>query len=209
MSAVAEKLVLVPELAGTLMTTEEFDSAEGGEEPYVYELINGVLIVTPPPDIAERAPNDRLGQWLWNYRDQHPQGSALDYTVTEHTIRTRRNRRRADRVIWAGLGRLPDPLVDVPTIAIEYVSPGRRSRKRDYETKRAEYAEIRIEEYWIIDRFARTLTVFRREGRRYVERVFHERDVYKTPRLPGFELHLARLFAEADLFRRGGGDDAP
>jgi Uma2 family endonuclease len=201
MSTVRERLVLGPELAGTLMTPEEFDAVEEWDDLYLYELINGVLVVSPSPDIGERAPNDLIGQLLRNYRDQHPKGAALDYTVTEHTIRTRKNRRRADRVLWCGLGRLPDPLHDPPTIAIEYVSRGRRSRTRDYEAKRAEYEKIGIDEYWVIDRFDRTLTVFRREGKRYVERVYREGQVYKSPRLPGFELPLERVFAEADLFR--------
>jgi Uma2 family endonuclease len=141
-----------------------------------------------------------LGQLLRNYRDLHPLGGALDYTVSEHTIRTGRNRRRADRVIWAGLGRLPDVDRDAPTIAIEFLSPGRRARKRDYDVKRKEYEKAGIIEYWLIDRFRKTLTVFRRKGRKSTELVLGAKDVYTTPLLPGFELPLARLFAEAELF---------
>ncbi|MDX1944706.1 MAG: hypothetical protein SFU86_04800 [Pirellulaceae bacterium] len=42
------------------------------------------------------------------------------------------NIRRRDRALWIGLGRLPDPKVDLPTIVVEFVSPGRRNFLRDY-----------------------------------------------------------------------------
>lgn len=204
MSAVTESIVLGPGLAGTLMTPDEFDAVTDCDELYKYELIQGVLVVSPPPDIGERAPNDFLGQLLRNYRDTHRQGSSLDYTVTEQTIRAGRNRRRTDRAIWAGLGRLPNVDRDVPTITIEFVSEDRRSRRRDYEAKRDEYDAAGVMEYWVIDRFRRTLTVFRREGKKKTlkERVFTEHDTYSTPLLPGFELPLAKLFAEVDMIER-------
>src|SRR5262245_56574519 len=88
---------------GILMTPREFDRADF-VEGYRYELINGVLIVTPIPALNERDPNEELGRWLRNYQEGHPQGSALDFTISEHTLKTRHNRRRADRGIWTGLG---------------------------------------------------------------------------------------------------------
>jgi Uma2 family endonuclease len=187
-------------MAGTLMTPDEFDAAQDWEEGYVYELINEVLVVSPPAGIEERGPNDLLAQLLRNYRDRHPQGKSLDYTVSEHTIRTGGNRRRADRVIWAGLGRLPDVNRETPTIAIEFLSPGRRGRTRDYEVKRKEYEKAGITEYWLIDRFRKTMTVFRRRGRKATKLVLGAEETYVTPLLPGFELPLARIFAEAELF---------
>ena len=43
-----------------LMTPEEFDAADDFDEHYAYELIHGVLIVSPPPGEAERDPNGEL-----------------------------------------------------------------------------------------------------------------------------------------------------
>jgi Uma2 family endonuclease len=207
MSIVQEELYLSPEIAGSLMTADEFDAADDADELYVYELIHGVLIVSPPPSEGERSQNDLLGQLLRNYQDQLPQGAALDYTLTEHTVRTLDNRRRADRVIWAGLGRVPNVRRDLPTIVIELVSPGRRSRQRDYEAKRDEYLEVGIAEYWVIDRFRRQMTVFRQPSTRVPKLVVREGDVYTTPLLPGFELPLARILAEADKLQRAGQED--
>jgi Uma2 family endonuclease len=154
-------IVLGPELAGTLMTPEEFDAAEECDDAYVYELIHGVLVVAPPPLEAERGPNDELGFLLRLYRHGHGRGASLDDTLPEQYVRTRDSRRRADRVIWAGLGRQPDPRRDTPTIVVEFVSAGKRSRRRDYLEKRREYLAAGVAEYWIIDRFRRVLTVYR------------------------------------------------
>jgi Uma2 family endonuclease len=112
------------------------------------------------------------------------------------------NRRRADRVIWAGLGRVPDPMIDVPSIVIEFVSAARRDVLRDYIDKRQEYMAIGVAEYWIIDRFARTMTVFRNHPRGPKQRVVREKQTYTTPLLPGFKLPLARLFAVADSWEQ-------
>lgn len=202
MSTIEERNVIGPDLNGTLMTPDEFDSADERDELYRYELINGVLIVTPPPSIGERGSNEFLSRLLWDYHDHHPQGGALDYTVAEHEIAVMANRRRPDRVIWAGLGRFPDFLQDLPAIAVEIVSAGRRSRSRYYDAKRQEYHEVGIVEYWIIDRFRRQMTVYRNQGGTVTEIVLCEGDVYTTPLLPGFELPVSRLFAEADRLER-------
>src|SRR3954447_21715146 len=121
------------ELAGTLMTPEEFDAVEEYDEEYRYELVHGVLVVNPILLAAEGDPNEELGHLLRLYRDQHPEGPSLDKTLAERYIRTQDSRRRADRVIWGGRGRRPDPRVDIPTIAVEFVSRSRRDWRRDYE----------------------------------------------------------------------------
>jgi len=180
------------------MSPQEFDAITEFDDRYRYELIHGVLVVSPPPDIAERDPNGELEYLLRDYKKRHPQGSALDKTVTEHEIRPGDDRRRADRVIWAGLGRVPDPEEDVPTIAIEFVSRGKRNWLRDYEEKRREYLAIGVAEYWIIDRFRRTMTVYRNPPGVPAEQVVAENQVYQTELLPGFELPLACLLAVAD-----------
>src|SRR5207302_5037916 len=110
------------------------------------------LIVSTTPLRNERDPNQYLGHLLLSYQETHPQGSALDLTLHEEEIATGDNRRRVDRVIWAGLGRLPRRR-ETPTIAVEFASAGRRNRERDYLAKRDEYMAIGIKEYWIIDRF--------------------------------------------------------
>ena len=203
MSAVAQSkptTILGPELNGTLMTPEEFDAVQDYDENYVYELIHGVLVVNPIPQEAEVGPNDYLGHLLLGYWERNLQKSALDATLPERYIRTKDSRRRADRLIWTGLGRVPDWKKDLPSIAIEFVSRARRDRLRDNEEKQREYMELGIGEYWIIDRFRRIMTVFRNRPRGPQIRIVGEQETYSTPLLPGFELPLARLLKIADRF---------
>lgn len=195
-----------PDAAGTLMTPREFDRADF-VEGWRYELINGVLVVSPPPLENERDPNGELEYMLRTYRDNHPKGWCLDATLFEQTVKTEKNRRRADRVIWAGLGRQPR-LNGVPTIVVEFVSEGKRDRKRDYEEKRDEYMEIGVSEYWIIDRFQRTLTVYSRQGKKIQKRVVNEKKTYTTPLLPGFELPLIQLLTLADSWPKNEAESA-
>ncbi len=195
-----QRLRLGPRSAGMLLTPKEFDRARG-KEGWRYELINGVLVVSPTPSRKERSPNDRLGQWLWNYRDMHPQGSALDTTVPEEEIKTRQNRRRMDRAIWAGLGRLPEEK-EIPTIVVEFVSDGKVNQERDYVVKQEEYREIGVREYWVIDRFKRSMTVYRFGGAKDEVLVIPEGQKYSPSLLPGFELDVARLLSFADLWSK-------
>jgi Uma2 family endonuclease len=194
------RLRLGPTSAGLLLTLKEFDRARF-RRGWRYELIHGVLVVSPIPSEQERDPNEELGYWLRQYRDSHPQGSSLDVTLGEHEIQTKKNRRRADRVIWAGLGRLPEDR-DPPTIAVEFVSAGKINQERDYIAKRAEYREIGVRQYWVIDRFRRSLTVYDFSGEKDQEHLIPEGQKYATPLLPGFELDLARLLALADRWAK-------
>ena len=187
-----------PEHAGVLMTPEEFDTHEEWNDLYRYELLQGRLIVTPPPLESERDPNEELGYLLRYYREQDPQGHVLDKTLPEQTVPTLENRRRADRALWIGLGHTPDPRVDLPTIVIEFVSGAHRDRVRDYLEKRQEYLAAGIQEYWIIDRFHRQMTAIRNRPGTPVEEIIREGGTYQTPLLPGFILPLDRLLGVAD-----------
>lgn len=187
-------LVFGPHSNGILMTAKEFDRADF-EDGWRYELIDGRLIVSPFPVENERDPNEELGYLLRDYWQHHP--TRLDGTVFEQTIKVFDNRRRADRAIWSGLGRQPRK-GETPTIIVEFVSAGKRARQRDYEEKRDEYLAIGVQEYWIIDRFERTLTIFKKRGKTIQKRVVKEKQNYSTNLLPGFELPLAHLLAIAD-----------
>lgn len=190
-----------PESNGMLMTPDEYRAVEKWDEHYKYELVHGVLIVVPPPPAGERGPNGHLEHWLLTYQQSHANGGALDDTLSEQELETPSGTRRADRAIWCGLGRQPDETIDVPTILVEFVAKRARDRKRGYEEKRADYAGIGVKEYWIIDRFRRTMTVCR--GAKDLQ-IVKEAETYRTDLLPGFELSLAKLLAVADRWESAG-----
>ena len=197
-----------PASAGVSMCPDEFDAITEYDDSVNYELINGVLVVTPMSSRFERSPNDLLGFWLHIYQDRHPEGACLVDTIFEEYVRTRSNRRRDDRVIWVArtgiprTGIQPDPGIDIPTIVVEFVSPGKAAWRRDYMEKRDEYLEAGVVEYWVIDRFSRQLSVYALQAGQPTERVVHETETYRTDLLPGFELPLAALLAAADKWRQ-------
>jgi Uma2 family endonuclease len=195
---VEEEVVLGPESAGLLMTPEEFDAIEEYDENYRYELVNGVLVVSPIPLVDETSPNELLGNLLFLYKESPAGKQVLDDTLPQQYVYTQSGRRIADRLLWTGLGRLPDVRRDPPTVAVEFVSAGRRNRKRDYVDKRRDYAEAEIREYWIFDRFQRTLTVIHYEPHGQREEVISEGMTYESPLLPGFVVPLGRILAAAD-----------
>jgi Uma2 family endonuclease len=193
--AASAPLEFGPAHNGILLTAEEFDSARF-TPGFRYELLHGVLIVKPAPSLSERDSNDELGHRLRAYRETHPRGPALDATAPEHELKIGSHRRRADRGIWCGLGRLPRP-DEPPAIVIEFVSAGRRSRERDDEEKLIEYPTIGVREHWGFDRFTQRLTNYQ-FGPPLRKRVLTKSQTLRTPLLPGFVLPLAQLFALAN-----------
>lgn len=174
---------------GMLMTPEEFDAIEDYDPQHRYELVHGVVIVNPAPGPAERSPNDVLGFWIRQFQASDPRGHVIDETLPEQYIRTDAGWRRADRAIWVGLGRAPDVQRDVPTIAIEFVAPRLRDRRRDLVEKRREYAAAGVREYWVVDRSRNRLVVFRGPE----EELILTDGVYRTDLLSGFELSIPAL----------------
>ena len=80
------RLRLGPRSAGLLLTPAEFDHARF-QEGWRYELINGVLVVSPTPSRQERGPNETLGQWLENYQEGHPHGLGAGCDVSRRRDR--------------------------------------------------------------------------------------------------------------------------
>lgn len=192
---------------GRLMTPDEFDAVEEYDDNYRYELIKGVLIVNAAPGPEEADPNEELGFLLRLYSQNHP--GVIDRTVYERYINTDRSRRRADRAIWIGLGRTVDLSRDVPAIAVEFLSAGKRSWQRDYIHKREEYLAAGVKEYWLFDRFQRQFTVFQRNAAGDTSVVIPAGSVYTTPLLPGFELPIDRLLKCADYWIEMPPDENP
>jgi Uma2 family endonuclease len=187
--------------AGIAMTPAEFDATTRCDDRFVYELIHCRLIVTGRPSVGESDCNEELGAWLRSYAEAHPLGTILDATLPNLHIFLPESRRLAGRLIWAGLGRLPDIETDVPMIVVDFVSRDKRDFIRDHEVKRSEYMALGVAEYWVIDRFRRTMTVFRRPPAEPAEQVIGESETYRTPLLPGFELPLGRLLGLADRWK--------
>ena len=82
-------------------------------------------------------------------------------------------------------------------LVVEVVSPD--DPDRDLVEKRADYAEARIPEYWIVDPRDETITVLALEGDRYVERGAYGRGSSAgSSLLAGFTVDVAAVFDAPD-----------
>ncbi len=185
-----------PGSAGMILKPKEFDAITDYVCGYRYELMKGVLVVHGRPSVAQVSANEELNYQLREFAARSGGRNPFDATLPEQYIRIGKELRQADRVLWLGLGRRPNVKKDVPAIAVEFVSAGKRNAFRDYETKRVEYLSVGAAEYWIIDRFRRSLTVHRKTAKKPI--VVGEFETYETKLLPGFVLHLDEILVAAD-----------
>ncbi len=106
-------------------------------------------------------------------------------------------------VVWASRERFAEILGEdgklhgAPELAVEVISRGTANAERDRVTKRVHYGAWGVQEYWIVDRFARTVAVYRlAEGVLELIGTLGEADALASPLLPGFSAQVATLFAD-------------
>ncbi|MEM1061334.1 MAG: Uma2 family endonuclease [Planctomycetota bacterium] len=183
---------------GMRMTVDEFQAVESWDRTYRFELIRGAVVVSPAVTMGGRFPRRSLINLLYDYSKTAAGLQTRVIVLDEHDLVTSAGVRRADLVVWCGRDVSPELKDAVPTIAIEIVSRGRRDRHRDFVEKRAEYFAIGVKEYWIFDRFRRTLTACSTGEGDAGRKVVREQENYETPLLPGFALSVGELLAECD-----------
>ena len=117
-------------------------------------------------------------------------------------------------VIRADRGRVPDivcwgahakPEIEglirrTPEVVVEIVSPRPRDARRDRIDKFADYAEMGVKQYWLVDPKVRTVEIFHLGAkRRYtsVAAAAHGK-IRRIPSLPGLTIDVDALWAELD-----------
>ena len=177
---------------GRQMSLDEFDTAIG-QEGRRYELNRGVIEVTDLPGRQHLSQMLQLRDQLIAHQLAHPGviTAVAGSFDSKLLIGDEESERHPDLSVYLS----PMPDVDdlwsvwVPTIVIEIVSEG--SATRDYEEKPPEYLAFGVQEYWIVDRFQRRMTVLTRYRGRWRPKVVKPTGKpYATPHLPGFTLVL-------------------
>lgn len=80
-------------------------------------------------------------------------------------------------------------------LVVEVISPGATNEVRDRVTKRREYAEAMIPEYWIVDPEAQTIAVLVLGTEGYAEQAVLARgETLTAATLPGFAVAVAEVF---------------
>jgi Uma2 family endonuclease len=171
------------------MTVDEYLPADL-PEGYRYELVNGVVEMSPPPNPIHDTPLQRVTRLLHQYDFAYP-GTIAYMTPNAGVVVPDEDTVREPEFAlyreWPGdVDSFEVCKEYVPFLVIEVVSRGQG--RRDYEDKRKDYLKAGVDEYWIIDPHKRRVTVLTRRGRAWRERTFSPEDTYSPKILPQFEL---------------------
>lgn len=162
------------------------------DDGHRYEIVDGVLFVSPAPRLAhEWAVGEvfyRLSSWAREHGGWVLPGGNVDLADDTHL--------EPDVILLAPGRVLPDALAvsdPPPDLIVEVASPSTRS----YDTgiKRARYARARVPEFWSVDLDHQRVEVSRLEGDRwYGDPVRLEVDDHlSSPLLPGFRVSVRDL----------------
>jgi Uma2 family endonuclease len=185
-------LHLGPEDDGRPVSADEFASAVYAE-PWRYERVDGRLVVMSPQGHDHAFV---LGEWrdrLGIYRQQR-----RDVVYAVFTDAWLHVSPGSDRIGDIGVYLVKKPPArrspdQPPDLMFEFVSGQTVDRRRDYVEKRKEYYLAGIQEYVIVDRFQKKVTVCTYGPEEYEECVLTVADTYTSPLLPGLEIPLAEV----------------
>lgn len=168
----------------------ELDAQKGNK---LIEFSNGNIEVLPIPSLYHQWIVGFIYRALFNYVIEHKLGVVY---VSPVKVRLWSGKIREPDVIYvsnANKARRTKQWFEQIDLAVEIVSPDDPSR--DLETKRREYAEAGIPEYWIIDPRSEEIMVLTLAGSRYVVHdVFTTGQVATSVLLDGFSVDVDEVF---------------
>jgi Uma2 family endonuclease len=162
-----------------------------------YEIIDGELHVSTAPNMPHQYASSMLAAILVAWCGESDAGVTL---TTPGVIFAPDDNVIPD-VVWISRERFPHVWDDgghmkaAPDLAIEVLSPGRESERRDRELKLALYSRHGVKEYWIVDWRLRSVQVYRREQQSLrIAETLSGGDTLTSPMLPGFACQLPKLW---------------
>jgi Uma2 family endonuclease len=136
---------------------------EGAEDGHRYELIDGVLVVTPSPSREHQQVLGRLFMLLSPAcpDDQEVLFAPFDVTLSDDTVM------QPDLLVARREDFTSRDLPTAPLLAVEVLSPS--TRRFDLTLKRSRYEAARAGSYWVVDPIEVTLTAWDLVDGRYVQ----------------------------------------
>ena len=161
-----------------------------------YEVIDGVLYMSPSPIVRHQLILSNLSSILWNWTKKTGAGVVLiapmDVVLSKHNV-------VQPDILFVSNERssiIEDKnLQGAPDLLIEILSEG--NRRHDEVKKRVLYESFDVQEYWIVDPVLETIKVYRLQENRFVrvaEWSLEAGDIIASSLLPGFECRLADVF---------------
>lgn len=160
------------------------------EDGQRYELLEGMLLVTPAPGSAHQVVLFRLGAALDRYLSVPEQAFAVSPGEIEIAPRTLLE---PDLLVFPATYAPGTPwhVIREWWLAVEVFSPSSRVYDRDF--KRDAYLALGVAEVWLLDLDERAVLVSRRGGERTVR--LEERLVWQPAAMrESFEIEVASLF---------------
>lgn len=159
------------------------------------ELSDGYIEVLPMPTPFHQ----RVVRWLFRLLESFVAGlDSGEVFFAPLPIRLRPGKFRDPDIVYLRPGRVSDPhhQPQGADLAIEVVSDDAEDRQRDFETKREEYAEAGIAEYWIVDPQEHEILVLTLAGATYrVHGQFGRGTTATSLLLAGFRVAVDDVFA--------------
>jgi Uma2 family endonuclease len=183
------QLALGPGDEGRALSAQEFADAIY-EGLWRYEREGGRLVVMAPDGGDHQETASPWLRKLFSYWDDHPE--IARFIVPNAWVRVDQGTDRiGDIGVYLAGDFDPKKIPNrVPELIFEIVSPGRRSRNRDYVKKRSDYGRLGVNEYVVVDRFKKQVTVHRLTARGYGKQVLTRGDTYTSRLLPGLAIAL-------------------
>jgi|ERR1051326_3187213 Uma2 family endonuclease len=155
-----------------------------------YELLDGVLLVTPAPSNAHQVIVNRLQFRLTQVVMAHGDAQVVGPGAITVPPRTQL---QPDILIYPARYPINSKWeeIDEHWLAVEVLS--RSSRVYDREIKRHAYIALGVQQVWLVDRWHRTVEVTGSDGQEHIVRDLLR---WRVPTLPlEVELSLAEIFA--------------
>jgi Uma2 family endonuclease len=127
----------------------------------VYELIDGVLFVSPPPGRRHQRALLRLGELL---DDACPEDLAVLWPPYVVRMSLDTELRPDLQVAWE-VDIEGEVVLDAPELAVEIVDPS--TTINDLNNKKAAYARMGVPHYWVLDPARPALLAYRLDGDTY------------------------------------------
>jgi Uma2 family endonuclease len=162
-----------------------------------YEIIDGELFVSRAPgnehQLVLQAFSVGLGNWNAETRlGVVLPGPGLIFGESDAVIP---DLVWASHERWARITGEDHHLHSAPELVVEVLSPGAANERRDRQAKLKLYSLYGVQEYWIADWPAQTVTVYRRRRAQLrLAATLGRDDTLTSPLLPGLTLPIARLF---------------
>jgi len=160
-----------------------------------YEIVNGVLVMTPAPGTGHQSIVVRLSQYLFVHVELAGLGRVFPGPVDVEL--GPKNVYQPDLVVLLNthLERVTEKKISgAPDLAVEIASPS--TAAYDRLTKYEKYAQAGITEYWIVKPTRRTVEVLVLENGEYRSLgVFSEQATLPSRVIPGLPVRVEQFFA--------------